>query len=102
MKISITAICVLLPALVTLHTARAGDEISTFRSGKVGPEGAVVCRTVALVAFAMAQLRKGATPPDFKALRCTLLLEGTPVTIEEGDRGTIVSAETMTGETIRG
>ncbi|QPF90245.1 hypothetical protein [Bradyrhizobium commune] len=55
-----------------------------------------------MVAFATEMLRKSKAAPDFKAMRCTLLLEGTPVTIQEGQGGVIVTAETVFGKTLRG
>ena len=92
-----------LPVLIGLSMmvwppmASAEEPQPAIRTGKVGPEGAVVCRTPALVAFMSTQLRQGAGFPDFKRTRCALLLEGATVTVEQTERGPMVTPETMLG-----
>lgn len=94
-------IAILIGAL--LGTATLAESIlPTVRTGRARPDGALVCPTLAAVAFATEQLRRGSSPPDLKILRCALLPEGTSMTIEEGDRGAIVTAETMFGTIVRG
>jgi|SRR5882757_653681 len=78
--------------------ARADDNT---RAGKVRAEGAIVCRSLAMVAF-MKQQMAGRKPPDFNNTGCTLLPEGAPVTIEQTDQATIVNGETLFGAKVRG
>lgn len=94
-------ICILVVILIAFTPVLAQDALPTVRSGKVRPDGAVLCRNRAAVAFVTEQLLRGASLPDFKAMGCTLLLEGTLVSVEDGDRG-FVTAETIFGKTVRG
>lgn len=95
-------IAILIGALLGTATSAESIRPTTVRTGKARPDGALVCPTLAAVAFATEQLRRGSSPPDLKILRCALLPEGTSMTIEEGDRGAIVTAETMFGTVVRG
>lgn len=95
-------ICILVVILIAFTPVLAQDALPTVRSGKVRPDGAVLCRNRAAVAFVTEQLLRGASLPDFNAMGCTLLLEGTLVSVEDGDRGVVVTAETIFGKTVRG
>lgn len=94
-------ICILVVILIAFTPVLAQDTLPTVRSGKVRPDGTVLCRNRAAVAFVTEQLLRGASLPDFNAMGCTLLLEGTLVSVEDGDRG-FVTAETIFGKTVRG
>lgn len=80
----------------------APDQVVAGKAQAVpGVPGALVCRSLAGVAFATAQMRDGGSP-NLALLGCTLLAAGTPVTIEQEGQSWIVRSQTLLGVAVRG
>jgi hypothetical protein len=73
------------------------------RSGNPAVDGAIVCRSLAMVAFLAQQMTsKAAAMPNLSSVGCALLPAGTPVTVEGNDDIPIIRGETLLGITVRG
>lgn len=80
----------------------AVDEVRTGRaSASRGLSGALLCRSLASLAFAATQMRDGGAP-DLQTLGCTLLPAGTALTLEQDGRSWVVRSQTLLGVPVRG
>lgn len=98
---AITALAFRCAAEKQFPPLRPDQVISGRAKATPGIQGALLCRSLASVAFAATQLRDGAAP-DLATLGCTLLSDGTAVTIEWENRAWIVRGRTLLGNAVSG
>jgi hypothetical protein len=100
----------LLVAITTFGSARADDNPASLAPGGLltgrtrstsAVDGAVVCRSLAMVAFVTVQMQSG-TAPSLTSVGCAFLPSGTPVTIEKQGQALIVRGQTMLGVAVQG
>ena len=106
----IPKLSLLLVAIAAFGSARADDIPANLAPGALltgrtrstsEVDGAVVCRSLAMVAFVTVQMQSG-TAPSLTSVGCAFLPAGTPVTIEKQGQALIVRGQTMLGVAVQG
>src|SRR3954451_17456395 len=93
-----------LPCCLAYADDKPADPTPTVRNAIGRAGGAIVCRNLAMVAFMKQRVEVGVgnAPPNFSGTGCTMLPEGTPLTVENGPVAPIVSGETLLGSKVHG
>ncbi len=106
----IPKLSLLLVVIAAFVSARADDNPANLAPGGLLTgrarsnseiDGALVCRSLAMVAFVAVQMKSG-TAPGLTSVGCAFLPAGTPVTIEKQGQALIVRGQTILGVAVQG